>query len=495
MKKLTRNIFVAIITKLLLIISGVVAQRFILYSFGSDINGLTSSVTQFLSYFTLLEAGLGLASIQALYKPLADNDDNQISRILSATSIQYRKIGIIFLGLTVLLSILMPVITHSDLEPALIFGITMLMGLSNVLNYFFIGRYQALLNADRKVYIIHTLDAVLGIAFSVIRILLINWGYSIIVVQIAALFSPIVRILVLRIYVRRYYKNISYKAKPDNSAIGKRKYVLVHQIVGMVTNHTDVTILTILSTLSQVSVYSVYNLIYGNISALISTTFSTAAQASFGRLVGKNDPRLHEYYDMYESLFTTAIFGFLTVVLALTVPFVHLYTRGVEGVNYEDKVLAALFMISILFSTVRIPAIIMVNAAGTFKETQRGAVIEAIINIVISIPAFLMIGMRGLLIGTCVAMAYRAIDIQIFTYREIFHIGMKNWIILIIENSALMVGCLLLFKYVSPISISGWGSWVLAGVVFSFIACLIFGTFYCIAYHDRLKMIKALIKH
>ena len=495
MKKLARNIAVAIITKFLMIIAGVIAQRFILYSFGSEINGLTSSISQFISYFTLLEAGLGLASIQALYAPLAENNTNKISRILSATSAQYRKIGIIFFLLTTALSFLMPLISASDLEPSLVFGITMLMGMSNVLNYLFIGRYQALLIADRKVYVIHTLDAVLGISFSVIRILLINAGCSIIIVQLAALFSPIIRILVLRIYVRKNYKAVSYRAEPDNSAIGKRKYVLVHQIVGMVTNHTDITILTVMSTLSQVSVYSVYNLIYGNISQLLSTTFSSAAQASFGRLVGKKDARLFEYYDLYESLFTTAVFGFLTVVLAMTVPFVSLYTQGVEGVNYIDEVLAALFMISILFSTIRIPAIIMVNTVGTFKETQRGAVIEAIVNLLISIPAFLMIGMRGLLIGTCVAMAYRAIDIQLFTYREIFHAGLKNWALLIMANSILMAGCLFVIKRNPIIEVTNWGTWFLSGALLSVIVFVVFGAFYAIVYKNKMKLMKEIIFH
>ena len=493
MRKLARNIVVAMITKLLLIISGVVAQRFILYSFGSGLNGLTSSVTQFLSYFTLLEAGLGLASIQALYKPLAENDNHAVSRILSATSAQYRTVGAIFFALTVALSFLMPLITRSDLQPSLIIGITMLMGMSSVLNYMFIGRYQALLNADRKVYVIHTLDAVLGITFSAIRILLINAGASIITVQTAALFSPMVRILVLHSYVRRNYRDISYQAEPDNSAIKKRKYVLVHQMVGMVTNHTDVTLLTVMSTLRQVSVYTVYNLIYANISQLLSTTFSSAVQASFGRLVGKKDPKLFEYYELYESLFTTAVFGFLTVVLAMTIPFVRLYTRGVEDVDYVDDILAVLFMISTLFSIIRIPAVIMVNTVGTFKETQRGAVIEAVLNIAISIPAFLIIGMRGLLVGTCAAMAYRAIDIQIFTYRKIFFAGIQNWILLIVANGILMLGCLFVFKKFPFVEINDWGTWILSGVGFSLIVILVFGAFYCFAYREKLKMIRRII--
>ena len=56
MKKLSQNLIVASLSRLLTIFFGIVAQRFVLASFGSEINGLTSSITQFLSYFTLLEA-------------------------------------------------------------------------------------------------------------------------------------------------------------------------------------------------------------------------------------------------------------------------------------------------------------------------------------------------------------------------------------------------------------------------------------------------------
>lgn len=485
MRKLTKNIFVAISTKFLLIVFGIVAQRFILRSYGSDVNGLTSSIAQFLSYFTLLEAGLGLASIQALYKPLAAGEQAGIDGVLSATSKQYRKVGLIFLGLTVALSFAMPFISHSKLDAGLVFCITLLMGMGNVLNYLFIGRYQVLLSADRKIYIIHILDAALGISFSIIKILLINAGFSILVVQSVALLSPVIRILVLFFYVKHRYPRILYKAEPNNSAIGKRKYVLVHQIVGMVTNHTDVTILTLFSTLSQVSVYSVYNLIYSNISAIISTAFSSAAQASFGRMIESKTPNLKKYYELYELFFTCMLFCLMSAVLVMTIPFVNLYTNGVEGVDYIDPILALLFMISMLFSTIRIPAITMVNASGKFKETQNGAVMEAILNIGISIPAFLLIGMRGLLIGTCVAMGFRALDIQIYTYKKIFNQNLKNWLLMIGVNLILMGSFVLFFTRIVPIGAGNWISWGLSGIKIMVAAVVWFGAVCGLVYHKK----------
>lgn len=45
--------------------------RIMLVIYGSEINGLVSSITQFIVYFNLLEAGLSGAAVWALYEPLA----------------------------------------------------------------------------------------------------------------------------------------------------------------------------------------------------------------------------------------------------------------------------------------------------------------------------------------------------------------------------------------------------------------------------------------
>ena len=52
--------------------------------YGSEINGLVSSINQFIVYFNLVEAGLSGAAIYALYKPLAENNHKAINSIVSA---------------------------------------------------------------------------------------------------------------------------------------------------------------------------------------------------------------------------------------------------------------------------------------------------------------------------------------------------------------------------------------------------------------------------
>ena len=56
------------------VICGFIVPRLIIGTYGSDINALTSSITQFLSYIALVEAGVGGVIRAALYRPLAEKN-------------------------------------------------------------------------------------------------------------------------------------------------------------------------------------------------------------------------------------------------------------------------------------------------------------------------------------------------------------------------------------------------------------------------------------
>ena len=66
------NMMASIGYEMVAVICGLILPRLILSTFGSSYNGITSSITQFLSCVTLLRAGIGGVTRASLYKPLAD---------------------------------------------------------------------------------------------------------------------------------------------------------------------------------------------------------------------------------------------------------------------------------------------------------------------------------------------------------------------------------------------------------------------------------------
>ena len=89
--RVKKNVLSGIVYQVVLITLSFLVPRLYLENFGSEVNGVLSTIKQIFVYMTLLEAGIGLATTQALYKPVAENDQNRVSSIISATHIFYRK--------------------------------------------------------------------------------------------------------------------------------------------------------------------------------------------------------------------------------------------------------------------------------------------------------------------------------------------------------------------------------------------------------------------
>ena len=107
-KKLIKNIILSLGVQLVTAICGFIIPKLIIEQYGSAVNGLVSSITQFLAYITFLEAGIGPVIKAALYKPIAKKDKNTIQDILKTSESFFKKIGYIFIVYLIILCIIYP---------------------------------------------------------------------------------------------------------------------------------------------------------------------------------------------------------------------------------------------------------------------------------------------------------------------------------------------------------------------------------------------------
>ena len=82
-KKALYNIVTNLFLQLTVIVYGFIIPKIIISNYGSNVNGLISSITQFLNYISLIEAGFGGVVQYLLYKPIAKRDVKSINDILA----------------------------------------------------------------------------------------------------------------------------------------------------------------------------------------------------------------------------------------------------------------------------------------------------------------------------------------------------------------------------------------------------------------------------
>ena len=98
------NIIVSLLGQFVTLACGLIVPRLLIGQFGSEAYGATTSISQFLAYITLLEAGIGGVARAALYKPLADCDMRQISAVVCEIKRFFRVIGYIFAAYVIVLA-------------------------------------------------------------------------------------------------------------------------------------------------------------------------------------------------------------------------------------------------------------------------------------------------------------------------------------------------------------------------------------------------------
>jgi len=424
------NLLVGLCGQLITIALGIVIPRLVLVNLGSEINGLLSSISQIFVYIALLEAGVGAASIQALYKPISKDDREGISSILAATAKYYRKTGKYYFFAVLIFAMIYPFLIDSTLSKIDTMIIILLTGMGGVINYFFQGKYKLLLAAEGKGYINTLISTIISIFTNIVKIILLVWNYNVIIIQASYLIITIVQMLIYQLYISKKYNWLRLNVNPNNDAISQKNSVLIHQISSLIFANTDVFLLTIFCDLKTVSVYVMYNMLFNMVDNLISTLNGSIIFA-LGQSYHEDKNKYVKLYDAYEVYFMASVFSLFSIAYTLILPFMKLYTSDVIDVNYLNYLIPILFVAIKLLSCARVPSGNVINIAGHFKNTQNRSLLESAINIVFSIVFVNIWGMYGVLIGTIIALLYRSVDMVIYTNRNILNrspwITAKRW--------------------------------------------------------------------
>lgn len=493
-KKAAKNIITSLLQQIVTVICGLIVPRAIIGSFGSSVNGLISSITQFLGYITLLEAGIGPVIKSALYKPIAQKDKIQIEKILKASQRFFRVISAIFIAYLIALCFIYPLIVSTEFETGYTVSLILIIAISTFAEYFFGMVYRLYLQAEQKTYVTSIIQIVTTILNAILVITLIKFGANIQVVKLGSALIFVLRPILQNIYVRKKY-NINFKEAKEKYELKQKWDGLAQHIASVVHNNTDVAILTIFTSTAEVSVYSVYLYVVNGVKNMVQA-LTGGVDASFGDMIAKNEiDNLNRSFRTYELFYFTLITIVYIITVVMILPFIKIYTTGITDANYYRPVFAVLITLAELMWSIRLPYNSVTLAAGHFKETRKGAWIEVFLNLIISIILVFKFGMVGVAIGTLVAMTVRTIEFMYHTSKYILkrkqEENIKRVIILILEMVILVpVG----FSIIKFVEVNSYITWAVLAIMVAVISSLGVGIVNGIIYRKDLKDLLNIIK-
>ena len=211
-KKLLKNISFTLIYQIIAIISGFIVPKAIISHYGSSVNGLISSIAQFLAYIYIVEGGVSAIIKYLLYKPIAENNKNEIEKILKSTQNFFKHILYIYIIYVGILCVIYPKIVANNFETYFTISLIIIIAISRFSEYFMAMEYNLYLQANQQNYIIAIANSITITLNTIITVILIKLNCSIITIKIANTITYIIRAVSYKIYVKNKYKiNLSKK--------------------------------------------------------------------------------------------------------------------------------------------------------------------------------------------------------------------------------------------------------------------------------------------
>lgn len=413
-----KNLFYGIIGQIVILALGLLLPRLYMVSYGSEVNGLLTSVKQIFAYMTLLEAGVGATTLQALYAPMANKKYNEVSKILVATDLYYKKTGAAYASLVLVIALLYSIIIKTDISFFTVFFVIVFQGAAGVIKYLFQGKYTLLMQVDGKNYVLSNLTLFVTVVSDIAQVILIFMGFNIVAVKFSYFVLNLIQMAYIMFYVKKHYEWIDLKQTANLSALSQKSSALIHSISGLVFNNTDTIILSVFCGLKTVSVYSVYALVF-NVMANLIDVVSNSFNFAMGQVFYSDFEKYKKVQDCYEAMYLAATFSLLTITYIFITPFISLYTKSIDDIAYVDKWLPVLFTACNALNYGRKTSNQIINFAGHFKETRSRAMAEMGINLVVSVISVNFWGIYGVLLGTFAALLYRANDVILYANRII----------------------------------------------------------------------------
>lgn len=186
------NMISGLILQTFTILSGFILPKIILTCFGSEVNGLVSSLNQFLSYISLVEGGITGVVMANLYKPIVEKDEQKISAVMVTANRFFKKIGILFVAYSVGYQSFIRFFFKTEFNFAYVCSLTLILSITVLVQYMFSITLKTLLDADKRVYVVNftqTLIVICNVIFAQISV----WVYP--SIHILKLISGILFIL------------------------------------------------------------------------------------------------------------------------------------------------------------------------------------------------------------------------------------------------------------------------------------------------------------
>lgn len=400
------NVMTSLLTNAVFLVTAFIVQKTLIATKGPDYNSINGLFSNIISMMSLADLGLGTAIIYHMYRPVAEKDEDKINSLLHFYKKCYLVISGIVLLIGAVVALFLPMLVGDAGLSDNVYVIYALFLADCICSYFFVYK-KSLLYADLKNYIPDAIYFVTYIIQNALQITALVVFDSFILFLIVKTLGKIVPNIFVSLYIAQKYpftraKQVMPVEKEIKQDIFiKIKGLFYHKLGKIVVTGSDSIVLTGVLGLGAMNLYTNYYLVISGIRALLVRIFEILTNSVGNFLLDSNEERNLDVYKKVDFInfwcFGLAAAGMYGVMQ----PLITLWLG--EEFLFGKSVLLVL-VINFYLDGMRASVNTFKEAAGIFHEDRRIPVIEAIVNLGVSIVLAYFMGAAGVFLGTIISM-------------------------------------------------------------------------------------------
>lgn len=446
-------------------------RKVLLDNLGAEFIGFSGTLYSILSFLNLAELGVGVAIGYVLYKPIFDDNKEQINEIISVLGYVYRIIGFVILGAGLVVSIFIPLIFPDTSFSWGIIYCGYYAYLAAALLGYFVNYKMNLLAADQKNYVITGYFQLTLNVKIVLQMLLAYLTHSFIIYILLELLTGIVNSIIIQIKVRKIYPWLDSNIKQGRNLLKKYpeiftyvKQLFIHKLGGFAQLQLTPLLIYSYVSLPIVALYSNYTIITQRMSNLVGSVLDLGIGASVGNLISEGDQ--DKIYKTYQELLSFRFFMISVVAICLYKlinPFIAVWL----GAEYVLPQVVMMMVVAIfVLTSMRGTTDQFINGYGLFYDIW-APLTEVAIFVAASMIGGRVWGLPGVLLGPiCSLLIIVHIWKPIFLYKCGFHKLVFHYVGVVTYNVMLIGGAIFLseaLQNIIPMRVDaseGWIEWI-----------------------------------
>lgn len=314
-----KNFTVGILGQLITLILGFVSRTFFLMILNVNYLGVSGLFSSILTMLSLAELGVGTAIIYSLYKPLAENNQEEVLALMNLFKKIYRIIGVVVFIAGMVITPFLDYIIKDRKGIDNLELIYVLFVVQTAISYFF-SYNRSLITADQKAYKLAKIDYLYKVVYVILPIgcLFITKDY--ICYLVTQIILTVLWNYAVFIKVRNTYPILKSTKKPKLSNEVKKAILkntsamMIYKVAIVITAGTSNVLITYFFDVAAVGFCANYTLIIQNMSALVSQGMS-AITASIGNLnATENEEKKYQIFNIVFFL-NFWLYGFASIGL------------------------------------------------------------------------------------------------------------------------------------------------------------------------------------